>query len=214
MRRILLMTLAAVSLVGVGNAQEATGPTAEKVKKEIIQLEREKIEEITTTTTTNDRSIIADWEKQIDADDIDFESANGVYQTKAQIIDGFAAGKHKTWWVKPYDEHVRVYGDGGNGTVAVITYLNVSYGLRATKQNADCNFKDPGCAEMYKPGLEKSQAVDVFLKLDGRWKWLVHHHGLCGKSPVCKADAEQDPVKLCEKYDPPVTGCENVRNVH
>src|ERR1700680_179600 len=102
MKKILLSILAVVTVVGVAKAQEATGPATEKVKKEIIQLEREKIKQITTTTTTNDRSIIVNWEKQIDADDIDFESANGVYQTKSEIIDGFATGKHKTWWVKPY----------------------------------------------------------------------------------------------------------------
>lgn len=161
MRSMSLIIFLAVSfsLVGVAKAQETTGDTAEKVKKEILELEREKIQAQTSTTSGNNSA--AQWLERVDADDIEFIGYDGITKTKAQLLAEFRLGTHKTYSIQQLDVHVRVYGNGGNGTTGVITYLNVVDGDRHGQRS-----------------ILKDNATDVFVKLDGVWRWVVHHHSL------------------------------------
>jgi hypothetical protein len=157
MPRILLTILLAVSFVGLVEAQEATGDTAEKVKKEIIQLEHEKEKAYMSTTGSNPYA--ADWVARVDADDIAFFGQNGQTKTKAEHVAGFRSGKSKIYFIKEHDMHVRIYGNGGNGTTAVVTYLHESTGDHQGQRVTVV-----------------ANGTDVFVKVDGAWRWVVHHH--------------------------------------
>jgi ketosteroid isomerase-like protein len=157
MRRVFSAIFLTVSLAGFANAQEATGKVAEQVKSEILKLEQEKEKAMTSTTSANNYA--ADWVERVDADDIAFTNPYGMY-TKAEVVAQFRAGKHKTYTVKASDNHVRVYGNGGDGTTAVITYINESDGTHTGQQRSPI----------------KTRGTDVFVKIDGKWRWVVHHH--------------------------------------
>jgi hypothetical protein len=158
MPKILLTILLIVSSVGFVGAQEATGSAAEEVKKEIIKLEQDKIRAFVSTTTSSRPSAV-DWLDRVDAEDIAYTGADGSTRTKAEVIALFRSGDLKVYSIKQHDVHVRVYGDGKNGTTAVVTYINEAdnenRGHRAT---------------------HKIAATDVFVKADGQWRWVVHHH--------------------------------------
>jgi ketosteroid isomerase-like protein len=167
MRGILLTALLVVSSTTFVKAQEATGPAAEQVKKEILALEHEK--ERAFVSTTSGRNYAVEWLEAIEADDIAFTNPYGVY-TKDKHIAQVRAGHHKTYSVRGSDFHVRVYGSGGNGTTAVVTYINQSDGTHTGQVRSAI----------------KTRGTDVFYKNDGKWRWIVHHHsfveGFCGSS--------------------------------
>jgi hypothetical protein len=159
MKRILLVALLTGLFGNIVTAQEATGKVAEQVKAEIIQFEHEEeLAMMSSTSTTNNYA--ADWVQRVDADDIAFTNPYGVY-TKAELVAQFREGKHKTYSAKAADLHVRVYGNGGDGTTAVVTYINASDGTHT------------GQAERT---AIKTRGTDVFIKVDGQWRWVVHHH--------------------------------------
>jgi ketosteroid isomerase-like protein len=167
MRGILSTVLLTILLVGFAKSQEATGAVAEQVKKEIIALEQEKERAFMSTTSGHNYSV--EWLEAIEADDIAFTNPYGVY-TKEKHISQVRAGQHKTYSVKGTDLHVRAYGDGGNGTTAVVTYLNESDGTHTGQTRSPI----------------KTRGTDVFYKADGKWRWIVHHHsfveGFCDAS--------------------------------
>ena len=88
MRRILLSMVLAVSLAGVGHAQETTGNKAEAAKREIIQLEKEKAQALQSSSP-------ADWFDSHDADDVDYTNADGTIMTKAQHLAEWRSGELK-----------------------------------------------------------------------------------------------------------------------
>jgi hypothetical protein len=160
MKRILLVIALTFTLVGLAKAQEATGQTAEKVKKEILQLEEEKCKVyMSTTGSSPDGSYAADWVARIDADDIAFIGVNGRPRTKAEHIAGFRSGKTKVYLCIEHNPHVRIYGGGGDGTTAVVTYLH------------EVNDEHDG-----QRSTTKANGTDVFVKVDGAWRWVVHSH--------------------------------------
>src|SRR6516164_6134222 len=152
LRLILLTTLLTMGVVGLVQAQEATGETAEKVKQEIIQLEHDK--EKAYMSTTGPHPYAADWVARVDADDIAFIGQDGTTKTKAEHIEGFRSGKSKIYFIKEHDMHVRIYGEGGNGTTAVVTYLHESTGDHHGQRSTIV-----------------ANGTDVFVKLDGVWRW-------------------------------------------
>lgn len=154
---IVLIGLFICSSVSFVKAQEATGPAAEQAKKEIIELEHEKERAFLSTTSGHDYSV--KWLESVEADDIAFTNPYGVY-TREKHIAQFKDGKHKTYSVKGSDFHVRIYGSGGNGTTAVVTYVNQSDGTHTGQSRSAI----------------KTRGTDVFYKSDGKWRWIVHHH--------------------------------------
>jgi hypothetical protein len=159
MRRMFSVVLLTISMSGVAWAQEATGKVAEQVKAEVLKFEHEKeLAMMSSTSPTNNYA--ADWVQRVDADDIAFTNPYGMY-TKTEVVAQFKAGKHKTYSVTSSDMHVRVYGDGGNWTTAVVTYINSSAGTHTAQKERTAI---------------KTRGTDVFIKIDGNWRWVVHHH--------------------------------------
>ena len=176
MRRIFLTILLPVLAVGFVRAQEATGEKAEQVKKEILKFQQEEIQALASSTSSNNYA--PEWLERVDADDIDYIDSSGVFKTKAEVIAGFRSGKHLTLAVRQSNVHVRVYGNGGNGTTVVVTSLFES----------DHPLNDGrGMASLGVPHGQiftiTANATDVYLKIDGQWRWIVHHHSLAPRNP-------------------------------
>ena len=155
MRQIFLFVLLMTLSVGSIRAQEATGPTAEKVKKEIMQLEQEKIKALLSTTST--KSYAAEWFDRVYTDDIDHSSSSGAVKNKAQLLADFREGNHRTYRDDQYDWHIRVYGDGESGTTVVVNYIASSDVERNGHRAAS-----------------KDACSDVFVKLNGTWRMVLH----------------------------------------
>jgi len=150
MRRILLAMLLAVSLVGFVKAQEASGDTAEEVKKEIMKIEQEK-----ESALEKDASAQADWFERYNADDLDETTTTFGVRTKAQVLADFRSGNQKNIPVSSYDYRVRVHG---NGNTAILTYRNHNTVTIVDKTYAQEHF-----------------VTDVYVKEDGVWQRVVHH---------------------------------------
>lgn len=155
MPRIFLFILTVIFVAGPVHAQEATGPVAEKVKKEIMQLEQEKITALLSTTST--KNYAAEWFDRVYVDDIDHSSSAGIVKNKAQLLTEFRTGNHRTFRDDQYDWHIRVYGDGENGTTVVVNYVASSDVERNGKRAAN-----------------KDACSDVFVKLSGAWRMVLH----------------------------------------
>jgi hypothetical protein len=153
--RTLLLVLLVVIPVGSAWAQEASGPTAEKVKKEIMQLEQEKIKALLSTTST--KNYAAEWFERVYVDDIDHSSASGTVKNKAQLLAEFRTGNHRTYRDDQYDWHIRVYGDGDNHTTVVVNYVASSDVERNGHRAAN-----------------KDACSDVYVKLNGAWRMVLH----------------------------------------
>src|SRR5579859_951328 len=80
MKRFLLLFVLGLGCSEWAHAQETTGPKAEAVKKEIQQLEEQKLEAFRSTGT--DKNICADWVKANDAENIVHINADGTDDTK------------------------------------------------------------------------------------------------------------------------------------
>ena len=155
MRRILLTTLMGVSLAGIVKGQEMTGEKAEAIKKEIIKLEEDKI-----PILLKGGPATVDWIKRYDTDDFAYTRADGSTLTKAQTIARAEAesrsGVQRVVSNKQDDYHVRVYADGNT---AVVTYHHIS---RVKNSAGDVTDK-------------QDRSTDVFVRLDGAWRRVVHH---------------------------------------
>jgi hypothetical protein len=153
--RILLFVLLVIFSVSSVGAQEASGPTAERVKKEIMQLEQEKIKALLSTTST--KNYAAEWFDRVYVDDIDHSSATGTVKDKAQLVAEFRTGNHRTYRDDQYNWHIRVYGDGNNGTTVVVNYVASS----DVERNGHRAANTDACS-------------DVFVKLNGAWRMVLH----------------------------------------
>jgi hypothetical protein len=163
MRRSLFSVMLAVSLVGFVKAQETTGDKAEEVKKEILKLEHEKVQALVTNGPA-----CADWFDRHEADSDVRISGNGTRDTKARAVARMRSEQKKVFSLNQYDEQVHVYGNGGNGTTAVVSYLQV--GTRAKEQEGKPSTDD------VKRSTTEGAGTDVWVKLDGQW-WFVVHSG-------------------------------------
>jgi hypothetical protein len=166
MQTIFLSTLLAISLVRTLNAQETTGSAAEQVKKEIINLETEKLPNILQKS-----SVAADWFNRIDADGIVHVRSDGTLVTKAQALAEIRSGEQKLRSNKQSGHQVHVYGDGGNGTTAVVSYFDFATVERSGSLNT-----------------HHGVVTDVFVKLDGSWRRVVHQ-----VTPIAHTDSRPKP---------------------
>ena len=90
MRRIILAILLAVSLVGFVEAQDATLGKTEQVKKEIMELEQEKISALGKGVPA-----IVEWFERVNSEDLAHTDPISGNRTKAQCIAEFQSGKLK-----------------------------------------------------------------------------------------------------------------------
>jgi hypothetical protein len=152
MRRFLLTILLIASFVGFIKAQETTGDVAAAVKKEIIELERQKEQAL-----KSNGSIAADFLDLHDVDNIDYTGPDGDHITKADLVAEWRTGVRKvlqTNHSNQYDYQVHLYG---NGSVAVVTYLS-----------------DQTLRRKDKVTTARQTITEVFIKQDGMWRTLIH----------------------------------------
>ncbi len=161
MRKCFFAITLVVSLLGFAKAQETNGITGDEVKKEILKLEHEKVQAL-----VSNGSACADWFDRYEADSDVRISGNGTRDTKAQAIARMRSGQKKVFSLNQYAEQVQVYGNGGNTTTAVVTYLQV--GTRAREQKGKRSGDD------VKRSTTESAGIDVWVKLDGQWRFVVH----------------------------------------
>jgi hypothetical protein len=155
MKRIFLVFMLAFGFAGLVSAQETTGPNAEKVKKEILKLEEEKLKAFQSTATSN--NISPDWVRNNDAEAIVHINADGTEDTKAGLVKDLEKHERILHSLRYGPQNIRVYGDGENGTTAVTTYPTFDdievYGKRTNSEH---------------------YSLDVWVKRDGKW-WFVAH---------------------------------------
>ncbi|HTC62151.1 MAG TPA: nuclear transport factor 2 family protein [Candidatus Saccharimonadales bacterium] len=155
MKRIFLLSMLALGFAGLAIAQDTTGPKAEKVKKEILKLEEEKLKAFQSTGTSN--NTCPDWVRNNDAEAIVHINSDGTEDTKAGLVKDLEKGNRILHSLHYGPQNIRVYGEGENGTTAVTTYLTSNdievYGKRTS-------------SEVY--------SLDVWVKRDGKW-WFVAH---------------------------------------
>ena len=149
MRRIFFAFLLTVSFAGVGFAQEVTGAKAEAVKKEIMEIESEKVAGL-----LRGGSEPVDWIAKYDAEDIAQTDVDGSTPNKAQIEAGLQPGVFKMHSMKQDGHNFRVYD---NGNVAVVTY----HALGVVERNG-------------KSVNRENLFSDVWVKQKGAWLRVLH----------------------------------------
>ena len=162
-RNIIVSILLAVSFVSLARAQETSGNTAEQVKKEVLKLEHEKVQALLANGPE-----CADWFAHHEADSDVRISGNGSTDSKALAVTRMRTSQKRVFSLNQYDEQVHVYGNGGNGTTAVVSYLQV--GTRAKEQEGKPSTDDS------KRATTEGAGTDVWVKVDGQW-WFVVHSG-------------------------------------
>lgn len=171
-KQFFLFFVLAFGLAGIVKAQDTKGPNAEKVKKEILKLEEEKLKAFQSTGTAN--NICPDWVRDNDAENIVHINADGTEDTKAGLVKDLEKHDRILHSLRYGPQNIRVYGDGGNGTTAVTTYLTFNdievYGKRTNSED---------------------YSLDVWVKRDGKW-WFVAHSVHPRPSPeAAKRQAEK-----------------------
>ena len=149
MRRIFFAALLAVSVAGGVSAQEITGAKADAVRKEIMQIEDEKVAGL-----LRGGSEPVDWIVKYDAEDIAQTNIDGSSPTKAQVEAGLQPGIFKMHSMKQDGHRIRVYDDGN---VAVVTY----HALGVIERNG-------------KVANRENLFTDVWVKQKGAWLRVVH----------------------------------------
>lgn len=156
MQKIGLLLLLAVSCAGLAKAQNSTGEVAERVKQEVLKLEEEKLEAFRSSATPENYT--EEWVKRHDAANIVHVMPDGRMRSKDQLMAELRTGNRKVYSLKYGPQDIRVYGNGGDGTVAVSTYLTeATVRVRDGKRSND-----------------SVTAIDVWYKQDGKWWFIVH----------------------------------------
>jgi hypothetical protein len=173
-RKTLMMLLPILSLAFAAGAQaqETTGPKAEAVKKEILKIEAEKLKAFQSTGTAN--NICPEWVQQNDAENIVHINADGTDDTKAGLIKDLQKKNRILHSLNYGPQHIHVYGDGADGTTAVTSYSTFDdievYGNRTKSEH---------------------HAVDVWVKRDGKWWFVVHSVHELPSAEALKRQAEK-----------------------
>jgi hypothetical protein len=166
MRRILLLFLLTVALVGTAPAQgtgktryEAEAPAQgaakshsdAEIEKEILKIEgeRDQAREKGDNATLN----------RILADDYFYIGVRGNVRTKANRLDDYEAGVIKVFSVKKDNFMFKIYGD----TV-----------LMTGRETSITQYKG-------KPNDKPRQFTNVYIKLDGRWRLVFHQATTIGE---------------------------------
>jgi hypothetical protein len=185
MRRVPLVLAVAVLATGFVRAQESTGAmpratreltadAAKRVRSELIELEKEKVN--CFSSVGEDAGWSADWIKWHDADGIIHISDR--LRSKAEVMDELRSGMRRNL-VNIQTNHIfHIYGDGGDGTTVVET-----------------NSGPPGAMNMYGirhasgPGGE-GLGIDVWYKQGGRWWFIAHCPGTGEPEPPTGESAQ------------------------
>ena len=150
MRKILLLLLAAMSLIGEARPQEMVGEKAETVKMEIVKLYDEKLGSLLAGG-----SVAADYFERYDADDIMQTNADGSTPTKAKVVAGLRSGAAPKLLTMTQDEHrVHVYA---NGNTVVVTDRGIGTN----------EFKG-------KVSTIRNRFTDVWVRQNGEWRRVAH----------------------------------------
>lgn len=145
MRRILILSLLLVGLVGFSRAQgTGKGQTDAEIEKEILQLETERDE----ARQTGDMKAL----DRILADDYFYIGVRGNVRTRANRIDDYEAGVIKVYSIKKDNFLFKIYGD----TV-----------LMSGRETSTTEYHG-------KPNVKPRQFTNVYIKLDGRWRLVFH----------------------------------------
>jgi ketosteroid isomerase-like protein len=150
MRKIIMATVLAVSLVGFAKAQDGTVDRTEQVKKEIMELEQEKISALSKGVPA-----IVEWFERVNSEDLAHTDPISGNRTKAQCIAEFQTGKLKVKPVNTSDYKVRVHG---NGNTAILTYRTNNMVTRGDNQ----------------PYTHDQFITDVYVKENGVWQRVAH----------------------------------------
>jgi len=177
MRRLIFSIMLAVSFVNFAIAQETTGNTADEVKKEVLKLEHEKVQALLANGP-----MCADWFEHHEADNDVRVSGNGSRDSKARAVARMRTSQKRVFSLTQYDEQVHVYGNGGNGTTAVVSYLQT--GTRAKEQQGKPSTDDSDRS------TTEGAGTDVWVKVDGQW-WFVVHTGY-PRPPAGSAKSESE----------------------
>jgi hypothetical protein len=166
MRRILLLSLLTVALVGAAPGQ-GTGKTQSdaeapaqgtaksqsdaEIEKEILKIEseRDQAREKGDNATLN----------RILADDYFYIGVRGNVRTKANRLDDYEAGVIKVFSVKKDNFMFKIYGD----TV-----------LMTGRETSITQYRG-------KPNDKPRQFTNVYIKLDGRWRLVFHQATTIGE---------------------------------
>lgn len=148
MRKVLLLSLVAVSVIGLTKAKEETGPAAEEVKKEILKIEQDKLLSLRQNGPAS-----ADWFHRYCEPDSIMTSENGRIETKAEHEARLRTKQVAIVSMNQYDHRIRVFQ---NGTVAVVTYRQM------------------GQLEGQDHPIE-GVATDVWVKEAEGWQRIVHN---------------------------------------
>ena len=109
MRRIFLPVLLAGSLAGIVSAQQTTGAKAEAVRREITDIELEKVAGMQRSMSEH-----ADWLNKQDADDL---VRIGTVETSEEL-GAQQSGEYKVLAMKQDGHQVFVYANGNTAAVA------------------------------------------------------------------------------------------------
>jgi hypothetical protein len=153
MRAILLSLLFAVSSVGIAKGDDImmTGPKADKIKQEIIDLNNEKYKAL-----LNGGPVAADFVDTHEVDSILYLGGNlRTNMSKAQVVNEWRTGARRMSAGTIHDQRVRVYDDGN---VAVLDYI-----VDNTPKVHDEELK-----------LRQSHVLEVYVKHNGVWRTVVH----------------------------------------
>ncbi|MHB8216024.1 MAG: nuclear transport factor 2 family protein [Candidatus Sulfotelmatobacter sp.] len=145
MRRILLLPLLTVALLGFARAQATVRnqPDAD-TEKEVLEVERQKDEAV----RNRDIAVL----ERIYADDMAFVNGRGQVVSKAQHLEEIRAGNVKYLSSNKSDYHVRLYG-----STAILT----------GRENSVVEYHG-------KTISSPRQFITVYVKLDGQWKYVAH----------------------------------------
>ena len=150
MRKVMMAIVLAVSLVGLVKAQDATADKTEEVKKEIMELEHEKVSALSKGVPA-----IVEWFERVNSEDLAHTDPISGNRTKAQCIAEFQSGKLKVKPVNTSDYKVRVHG---NGNTAILTYRTNNMVTRGDNQ----------------PYTHDQFITDVYVRENGVWQRVAH----------------------------------------
>ena len=150
MRKVIMAMVLAVSFVGFVKAQDATVDKTEEVKKEIMELEHEKISALGKGVPA-----IVEWFERVNSEDLAHTDPISGNRTKAQCIAEFQSGKLKVKPVNTSDYNVRVHG---NGNTAILTYRTNNMVTRGDNQ----------------PYTHDQFITDVYVRENGVWQRVAH----------------------------------------
>jgi ketosteroid isomerase-like protein len=144
-RRILLLPLLSVALLGSARAQTTVRNQADaETEKEVLEVERQKDQAI----RNRDMAVL----DRIYVDDLAFANGRGKVLTKSEHMEEIRSGNVKYQNSDRTDFHVHLYG----GT-AILT----------GRENSIVEYHG-------KTINTPRQFITVYVKLDGRWRYVAH----------------------------------------